>query len=338
MLENSISSQEQQQGNGNVCSKCWANISPTAMFCSGCGNIQIHNSLIHQSTTASYDPRGQDYKPWREISKPASNSWKDRNQSVLVRKREPWRPAMNQSAVFLKKGKGKPTQIPWSSMEKSENSQGDSLRGSKDPRRRFDRISSKKFLMYKGRLWSKSGDVYRKKKTIFTSDMIYGYVPKRSEYNEDGEELVPPIILFPLGIYPLDWVSSHEAASFSVHLTLLRRSYQSKYNHTLSAHWLRVGYEYEVGAGPVGEGEDAEVERPRQFFVLTYLPNCIAKCFGAAMHGSWVDLKYVSHILSCFPSVSPVPPHRRSTRVIPTWSPSLLLSSPLLSSPSPVSP
>jgi hypothetical protein len=288
---------EMQQGNENVCSKCRINISPTAMFCSACGNIQIHNSLIQERTTAGYDPRGQDYKPWREISKPASNSWKDRNHLVLVRKREPWRPAMNQSRVYLKKGQGKPTQISWPSLEKNKDDLEESIGGGEDPRRRFERISSKRFLTYKGRLWSKSGDSYRKKKTIFTSDMIYGYVPKRSDFHEDSEELTPPpVILFPLGIYPLDWVSSPGTVSLSVHLTLLRRSFQSKYGHTLSAHWLRVGYEVERmprSQSPSEAEVEAEEESHRQFFVVAYLPNCIAKCFGAAMQGTWVDLKYV---------------------------------------------
>lgn len=284
--------QQTQQGDQSVCSKCWTSLPRAAMFCSTCGHIQIRNSLIQESTTAEYDPRSRDYKPWREISRAAPNSWKDRNQMVLVRRREPWRPAMSQSRVYLKKGTGKPTLIPWSSPEKNSDVQGESAGGSEDARRRYERVSSKRILTFRGRLWCKSGDSYRKKKTIFTSDMIYGYVPKGTDYVGESEELTPPITLFPLGIYPLEGILSHDALAFSVHLTLLRRSFQSKYDHTLSVHWLRVGYEVERTDV---SSTQAETEGHRQFSIVAYLPNCIAKCFGAAVQGTWVDLQYVRH-------------------------------------------
>lgn len=199
---------------------------------------------------------------------------------------------MSQSRVYLKKGTGKPTLIPWSSPEKNSDVQGESAGGSEDARRRYERVSSKRILTFRGRLWCKSGDSYRKKKTIFTSDMIYGYVPKGTDYVGESEELTPPITLFPLGIYPLEGILSQDALAFSVHLTLLRRSFQSKYDHTLSVHWLRVGYEVERTDV---SSTQAETEGHRQFSIVAYLPNCIAKCFGAAVQGTWVDLQYVRH-------------------------------------------
>jgi hypothetical protein len=277
-----------------VCGKCWSSIPTSAMFCTGCGNIQIRNSLIIEKTTAAYDPRGKDYKPWREIGPVAPNSWKERNSTVLVRKRQPWRPAMNQSHVFLKKGKGKPSLVSWPDDESKEIV-------TKRERRLIERTSSKRIIAYRGRLWSKSGDVYRKKKTIFTPGMMYGYEPKAPQpVHEVANELPPPISLFPLGIYPLDWLST-ETWTCSVHLTLLRRSFQSKHHHTLATHWLRVGYSVERIVAPCSS-EGTEEEREHRFIVVDYLPNSIAKCLGAALQGSWVDLKYVSR----HPHLSPL--------------------------------
>jgi hypothetical protein len=163
----------------------------------------------------------------------------------------------------------------------------------KEERRSLEKVSSKRILAYRGRLWSKAGDVYRKKKTIFNPDMIYGYEPKTPQPFPDLANQFPPAIsLFPLGIYPLDWLCT-ETWTCSVHLTLLRRSFQSKHQHTLSTHWLRVGYDVERIAAPSSSEGDEEVESHR-FTIVAYLPNAIAKCLGAALQGSWVDLEYVS--------------------------------------------
>lgn len=269
-----------------LCARCWAEISKNALFCSTCGHIHINNNIIGTKTTADYDPGNKYRKPWKETVILGNNSWKDKDSKDSTPNYIPWKPVMNQSRVNVKKMKGKPSQIP-SPGDSTPSNELQAKGDQNNNRKQLERINSKRVVLFRGRLWSKSGDTYRKKKTIFNPDMIYGYEPKVNRYfnDESNEESIPPLSLYPLGIYSLDWVKT-EKSSINVHVTLLRRSFHSKYHHSLSAHWLRIGYEVE-------SLDKEKEEHERQFCALAYLPNCLAKCMGASIPGGWVDLKYV---------------------------------------------
>lgn len=277
----------------DLCAKCWAEISPNALFCSSCGQVHINNQIIPTKTTAEYDPGNKQRKPWREPVPTANNSWKDKNIKDNIPNYIPWKPVMNQSKVYVKRVKGKPSRLPLPEDCLDNSGSPAASKETESARRQFERLNSKRVLLFRGRLWSKSGNSYRKKKTIFNPDMIYGYEPKLDRYEDDqsSKESIAPVSFFPLGIYSVDWVCDQER-SMCIHITLLRRSFRSKYNHNLSTFWLRIGCEIENPS--IGEDNDG-ADQGREFCVLDYLPNCLAKCMGATMQGGWVDLKYVRH-------------------------------------------
>jgi hypothetical protein len=49
----------------SACVKCGSDTTDS-LFCGSCGTAVLHNLLVKSATTADYDPRGQDYAPWRE--------------------------------------------------------------------------------------------------------------------------------------------------------------------------------------------------------------------------------------------------------------------------------
>lgn len=135
------------------CKRCLKNLSHTSLFCSSCGAVQIHNSLIYEKTTANYDPGDRNVRPWREISVLASNHWsKYPNSRKVCVSAEPWRP---NGAVKRHYAKGCPPTI----QSKIENSMSSSLTenvsATQDLKKplKIDRTG----VFYQGRLWKRAG-------------------------------------------------------------------------------------------------------------------------------------------------------------------------------------
>ena len=285
------------------CISCNCEISKSASFCSKCGTPQIKNTLIHEKSTASYDPGSVDLKPWRERGALATNHWRDRVSNVSVAIKAPWRPPMKQYKVFVKKVIGeKPPTIPWpEDMQRNK-----SVVVISPSLKKAVSLSSARTVKYKGRLWAKPGEKVRNRKTVFTQDNLYSKLPPASALTEilEDEDIRAPEETFLLGAYLANWMdlplpspspSPSEApyrTMTSLHLALHQHTRESTLGQEISTYWLRVGYVVDrlddssasPDGEPLGGGSD--------LIVVDFLPNEVAKCMGVAAD-DWVDLKYV---------------------------------------------
>ncbi len=131
-----------------VCRNCDNQVSPNGVFCSFCGLVQIRNEIIHQKSTANYDPGDKTIRPWRERNICAPNHWSKSipTKSVNV-KVQPWRPTGN---VRLRIVKGLPSSVKdkiIQGLEKSISSDAN--------KNRSDVYESD--TLYRGKVWRKAG-------------------------------------------------------------------------------------------------------------------------------------------------------------------------------------
>lgn len=287
------------------CANCKCEVSASSAFCRHCGKVQIRNPLIHEKSTASYDPGSIDLKPWRETGKLATNHWRKREAAVPVSQKEPWRPPMKQNKVFLTTAGGKPPSIPW-----PEDPNRSKLVTVISPSlNKTVSLSNGKTIKYKGRLWAKPGEKKRNRKTLFSEDRLFSNIPHlhrsfQSVYEDEGKEELPEMI-FPLGVYSAEWLdlpSPHRASCAyttitSIHIALYESSTESLSGKSVLSRWLRIGY---VVDGLDEDGGDAGTgtEGGGDLVIVAFLPNEVAKCMGVSEE-DWVDLQYVSALLLC---------------------------------------
>jgi len=271
-----------------ICSHCKESVSPTAMFCSQCGIVQIKNTLINQKSTSSFDPGSSTAKPWKEPAPLAKNSAAMRGRVSKVVHKEPWRPAMKQSKARANTLKGKPPSVPWPSTTQEVES---GSRLSPNGPLAISQSYSKP-IKYLGREWTKGGGVYKKKRAIFSKFMVLSPLVggKQTFAGVDGNtvETTTTDKIFPVGVYEADWLPmGYAEGMISVHIYLCERVSRSLYHQDVSTRWLRVGY-----VNDTSELQQMDKSSIGEMVVLDYLPNAVAKCMGVAAD-DWVDLKYI---------------------------------------------
>lgn len=252
------------------CSFClFPELSPSSLFCTSCGSVQIRNQYIHSKSTADYDPGNRALKPWKENPLPPPST--KATTSYQVKKIVPWH-----SAGYVPPKQNLPRLV--SQVDYIEPKQLDS--DSMDEVNRND-------VKYLGRYWRKEGYSYRRKKRRGFRGVIKAMMSTASlSKNLHSEDFHDDEMdhLFPLAIYSLNNRNKDNESNIVVHVSLFERQKECAERMNCPSRWIRVGI--------IENKNSTEEEDDEELSIINYAPNAVAQYYGVA-DTDWVDINYI---------------------------------------------